>query len=61
MKAKSTQKTMESYFFKKKESSSLTIDKVFDTFIRISRCKGNNSATEKENIILKLLMDSKDE
>jgi DNA ligase-1 len=59
MKAKLTQKTMDSYFIKKKEIGSLTINRVFDTLVKISRCKGNNSATDKENMIMKLLMDSK--
>lgn len=45
--AKSTQKTMDSYFIKKKDVPPLTIDKVFNTLKYISECKGNNSATEK--------------
>lgn len=61
MTAKLTQKTMDSYFIKKKETARLTINHVFETLIRVSRCKGNNSATEKENLLMKLLMDSKEE
>lgn len=45
--AKSTQKTMDSYFIKKKEVPPLTIDKVFNSFIYIWECKGPSSAAEK--------------
>ena len=45
--AKSSQKTMDSYFKTKKEAPSLTIDKVFSTLIDIRDSKGNNSGTEK--------------
>lgn len=45
MQAKLTQKTMDSYFTKKKEPIPLTVSAIFDTFMRMSKCKGNNSAT----------------
>lgn len=58
MTSKLTQKTMDNYFTKKKETKRLTIKHVFDTLTRISVCKGQNSASEKEGLIMKLLMDS---
>lgn len=61
MAAKVTQKTMDSYFTKKREPKRLTINTVFDTFIKIAQCKGQNSTTERENLIIKLLMDAVDE
>jgi ATP-dependent DNA ligase len=45
--AKSTQKTMDNYFTKKKEKVPLTIEKFFSSLVRIGKTKGNNSATEK--------------
>ena len=44
-KSKSSQKTMLSFITKKIEKVSLTIEKVFNTFIKISQTKGNNSQT----------------
>ena len=59
--AKSTQKTMDSYFIKKTTALPLTIDKVFNILNGISEIKGNNSATEKENKIMELLRESKND
>lgn len=41
--SKSSQKTMDSFFTKKKAKVALTIEKVFSSFIKISKTKGNNS------------------
>lgn len=41
--SKATQKTMDSFFTKKKAKVALTIEKVFSNFIRIGKTKGNNS------------------
>ena len=59
--SKASQKTMDSFFTKKKERVPLSIEKVFESFTRISRTKGNNSQAEKENILIKLLMDGLNE
>jgi ATP-dependent DNA ligase len=41
--SKATQKTMDSFFTKKKEKIPLTIEKIFNSFIKIGKTKGNNS------------------
>ena len=45
--SKATQKTMDSFFTKKRAKVPLTIEKVFATFIKIGKTKGNNSQSEK--------------
>jgi ATP-dependent DNA ligase len=45
MTAKLTQKTMDSFFIKKKAPKKLTVKHVFDTFVKISLCKGQNSGS----------------
>jgi ATP-dependent DNA ligase len=57
-KSKSSQKTMHSFITKKIEKVPLTIEKVFNAFIKISKTKGNNSQLEKENILNNLLIES---
>jgi len=54
--SKASQKTMDSFFKTKKEKIPLTIEKVFNSFIKISKTKGNNSQSEKENILINLLL-----
>lgn len=58
-KCKSTTGTLGG-FFKKGPSvkKSLTFNHVFSEFRRIAKCSGNNSATQKEAIIVKLIQDS---
>lgn len=41
--SKSSQKTMDSFFMTKKKKTPLTIEKIFNSFIKISKTKGNNS------------------
>lgn len=41
--SKATQKTMDSFFTKKKEKIPLTIEKIFNSFLKIGKTKGNNS------------------
>jgi DNA ligase 1 len=59
--SKASQKTMDSFFTKKKEKVPLSIEKVFNSFIRISKTKGNNSHAEKENILINLLLEATNE
>ena len=59
--SKATQKTMDSFFTKKRAKVPLTIEKVFATFIKISKTKGNNSQSEKENLLINLLLESSNE
>lgn len=59
--SKASQKTMDAFFTKKKVKVPLSIEKVFNSFIRISKTKGNNSQAEKENILINLLLEATNE
>eukprot|EP00347_Sterkiella_histriomuscorum_P013388 403364898 len=62
-KGKGAQKSLGN-FFKKQEVAKpkpLTFNKVFESFLRISKISGNNSQAEKEAIILKLLQEASNE
>ena len=56
--SKSTQKTMDAFFTKKKVKDPLSIEKVFTSLRKISQTKGNNSNSEKESILMNLLINS---
>lgn len=45
--SKSSQRTMDSFFTKKKTKEPLTIEKVFESFKKIANTKGNNSNSQK--------------
>lgn len=55
---KSSQSTMDKFFTKKAKKEPLTLKRVFETFKKMAVTKGNNSTAEKENMIMKLIMDS---
>ncbi|CDW77798.1 dna ligase 1 [Stylonychia lemnae] len=62
-KGKGAQKSLGN-FFKKQETTKakpLTFRKVYESFQKISKCSGNNSQSEKETIILKLLQEATNE
>ena len=49
---------MDSFFTKKKAKEPLTIEKVFNSLHKIASTKGNNSNTEKESILMNLLLQA---
>jgi DNA ligase 1 len=60
-KVKSGQKMMSSFLKNLKTPPPLTIEKVFNGFVKISKTKGNNSISEKQAILENLLLESSKE
>ena len=58
---KKGQKTMSHFFKSFKQPVPLTIQKVFNSFVTITKTKGNSSIEEKQNILQNLLLESKEE
>ena len=54
---KSSQRTLDTIFTKKKAKDPLTIEQVFKSLRRIASTKGNNSNSEKESILMSLLLN----
>jgi DNA ligase-1 len=48
---KTGQKTMSSFLKNLKPPPPLTIEKVFNSLVKISQTKGNNSQSDKQNIL----------
>ena len=59
--SKSTQKTLDSIFTKKKAKEPLTIDKVFTSLRKIADTKGNSSNAEKQSVLMGLLLNGVEE
>lgn len=58
--SKATQSTISSFFNKnKKNEEILTVKKVFETFLKLARTKGNLADKEKESLLMKLLFEAK--
>lgn len=53
---KSGQKTMSSFLKNLKPPAPLTIEKVFNSLVKISQTKGNNSQSDKQSILENLLL-----
>lgn len=53
---KTGQKTMSSFLKNLKPPPPLTIEKVFNSLVKISQTKGNNSQSDKQNILQNLLL-----
>ena len=49
---------MDAFFTKKKAKEPLSIETFFNSLRKISQTKGNNSASEKESILMNLLLKS---
>ena len=58
---KKSQKTMSSFFGGGAKKAGLTFNHVFTSFLKIGNLSGNSSVQDKENIIVKLLMDGDNE
>jgi len=57
-KSKNSQATLGGFFQNKKEKTPLTLLKVFETLQKLSTTRGQNSSSEKEGMIMKLIFDS---
>lgn len=60
-KCKTGQKTMNFFIKNLKQPTPLTIEKVFNSLIKITKIKGNNAQTDKQSIIENLLLESSKE
>ena len=58
---KKGQKTMSHFFKSFKQPVPLTIEKVFNSMVTMSKTKGNNSMGDKQAILENLLLESKEE